>query len=355
MGADRVHSVFKRLSFITLVAVYFLILVGGVVRSTGSGMGCPDWPRCFGNYVPPTDVSELPENYKEYYANYRHEKNIRFAKFLNFFGMTEKADRIVNDNAILVEADFNVYKTWTEYVNRLAGATIGLLIFATMIGSLTYYKKDKVVFYLAFLTFVLVGLEGWIGAFVVSTNLMPWMISIHMILALFIVLLLIYINFRIRIQSANAAPESNKKLIVTLTVLCLVTMGVQIILGTQVREAIDIIAADLSFALRETWISKAGASFLVHRSFSLLILGLFGWLLYFILKNRRQSALVATIGKYVGILIAIEILSGIVMAYFGIPPFIRPIHLLFSTLIFGVLYYMYLVIVNSNLDISGDI
>lgn len=355
MNAGRKHSAFKRLSFITLVAVYFLILVGGIVRSTGSGMGCPDWPKCFGSYVPPTDVSELPEDYKEYYANYRYEKNVRFAKLLNSFGMSEKADRIVNDNTILVEADFNVYKTWTEYANRLVGATIGLLIFATMIGSLTYYKKDKVVFYLAFLTFVLVGLEGWIGAFVVSTNLMPWMISIHMILALFIVLLLIYINFRIRIESSNAALESNKKLIVTLTVLCLVTMGIQIILGTQVREAIDIVAADLSFSLRETWISKTGASFLVHRSFSLLILGLFGGLLYFILKNRHQSALVTTIGKYVVILVTIEILSGIVMAYFGIPPFIQPIHLLFSTLIFGVLYYMYLVIVNSDLEISGNI
>lgn len=355
MGADSLHSAFKRLSFITLVAVYLLILVGGVVRSTGSGMGCPDWPKCFGSYVPPTDVSELPEDYKEYYANYRHEKNIRFAKFLNFFGMTEKADQIVHDNTILVESDFNVYRTWTEYANRLVGATIGLLIFATMIGSLTYYKKDKVVFYLATLTFVLVGLEGWIGAYVVSTNLMPWIISIHMILALFIVLLLIYINFRIRLESSNSALKSNKKLIVTLTVLCLLTMGIQIILGTQVREAIDVVAADLSFALRETWISKTGASFLVHRSFSLLILGLFGWLLFIILKNRHRSALVATIGKYVGILIAIEILSGIVMAYFGIPPFIQPVHLLFSTLIFGVLYYMYLVIVNSNLEISGDI
>lgn len=348
MESGRKHSAFRRLSFITLVAVYFLILVGGIVRSTGSGMGCPDWPKCFGSYVPPTDVSELPEDYKEYYANYRHEKNIRFAKLLSFIGMSEKANQIVHDESILLEADFNVYKTWTEYTNRLAGAAIGLLIFATMIGSLIYYKKDKVVFYLAFITFVLVGLEGWIGAYVVSTNLMPWMISVHMILALFIVLFLIYINFRIRKRTSTSALESNKKLIVTLTVLCLLTMGIQIILGTQVREAIDIVAADLSFAFRETWISKTGASFLLHRSFSLLILGLFGGLMYFILKNKHQSTMVATIGKYVVVLITIEIVSGVVMAYFGIPPYIQPIHLFFSTLIFGVLYYMYLILISER-------
>jgi len=352
MIAGNEHKAFKRLSFITLIAVYFLILVGGVVRSTGSGMGCPDWPKCFGSLIPPTDVSELPKDYKEYYANYRHEKNIRFARYLNFFGMPEKADQIVNDKSTLVAEDFNVYKTWTEYVNRLVGATIGLLIFATMIGSFAYFKKDRIVFYLSVAAFVLVGLEGWIGAFVVSTNLVPWIISIHMILALIIVLILIYINFRIRRPILNSSFSLDKNMMVTLSLLCLVTMGIQIILGTQVREAIDKIAADLSFAFRETWIDKTGVSFLIHRSFSLLIIGLFGWLLYSILKNKHQSTFVKNIGKYIVALIVIEIMSGVIMAYLGIPPFIQPIHLLFSTIIFGVLYYMYLLIVNSNPKIA---
>jgi len=348
MTKIKKHIGFKYLSFVTLIAVYFLILVGGIVRSTGSGMGCPDWPKCFGCFVPPTDVSELPDDYKEYYANYRHEKNVRFARYLNFLGMAEKADQIVNDESIFVEADFNVYKTWTEYTNRLAGATIGLLIFAMMIGSISYLKEDKPVFYLSLFTFLMVGFQGWTGSIVVSSNLMPWMITIHMILALVIVLLLVYINFRIRRESLDTASNTDKRRIVILTVFCLFTMGVQIVLGTQVREAIDVIAADLSFALRETWVSKTGISFLLHRSFSLLIIGLHGWLLYSVLKNKHQSTIVKNIGRYVVLLIVIEIISGIIMAYFGIPPFIQPIHLLFSTVIFGVLYYMYLVIVNSK-------
>lgn len=352
MKGFKGHNGFKRLSFITLVAVYFLILVGGIVRSTGSGMGCPDWPKCFGSYIPPTDVSELPDDYKAFYAEYRHQKNIRFANYLNFLGMKKKANQVVTDESILVEADFNVYKTWTEYINRLTGAIIGLLIFATLIGSISYWNEDRTVFYISLITFITVGFQGWVGSVVVSTNLMPWIITIHMILALVIVLQLIYINFRIRRNPDGDGTGLNPRLIISLTVLCLITMGVQIVLGTQVREAIDKVASELSFTLRDTWVSKTGISFLFHRSFSLLILVLHGLLLYAVLKNKQQTSFIKNIGKYVVLLILLEIFSGVIMAYFGIPPFIQPIHLLLSTLIFGVLYYMYLVIVYSKNKIA---
>lgn len=348
MKNKRGHIVFKRLSFVTLVAVYFLILVGGIVRSTGSGMGCPDWPKCFGSYIPPTNASQLPENYKDYYAEYRHQKNVRFARYLEFFGMPNKASQIVNNPSILVEADFNVFKTWMEYVNRLIGAIIGLLIFATFIGSISYYKKDRTVFLISLLTLVAVAFQGWIGSIVVSTNLMPWMITFHMIMALVIVLLLIYINFRIRRNYIGHTRESNLKPVFYLSMICLIAIGIQIVLGTQVREAIDRIAAELSFAMRDTWISRAGMSFFLHRSFSLLILGLHGWLLYSILRNIKQDAFIKNIGSYVLLLVLLEIASGMIMAYFGIPPFVQPLHLLLSTVLFGVLYYMFLVINNSK-------
>ena len=352
MTEHKKHRGFKRLSLVTLIAVYFLILVGGIVRSTGSGMGCPDWPKCFGSYVPPTDASQLPEDYKEYYANYRHEKNVRFAKYLNWFGMTEKADKIVNDPSIREEADFNVYKTWTEYVNRLVGAMIGLLIFATMIGSFGYWKEDRVVTWIAILNFVAVGFQGWIGSIVVSTNLMPWLITLHMILALVIVLLLIYLNFRIRRSSLNFTKGATTGKLLALAVACLAALGIQIVLGTQVREAIDEVAAELSFALRETWVSEAGVSFFIHRSFSIVLLLLHGGLLYMVMRNRHHSTLIKNIGKYVIILLVIEVISGIVMAYFSIPPFVQPVHLLLSTVSFGVLYYLYLIIVNSKNKIA---
>jgi cytochrome c oxidase assembly protein subunit 15 len=221
-----------------------------------------------------------------------------------------------------------------------------------MIGSISYWKEDKVVTSIALLNFVAVGFQGWLGSIVVSTNLMPWIITVHMILALVIVLLLIYLNFRIRRNELKVSDETATKSLVVLSVICLAALGVQIVLGTQVREAIDVVAANLSYALRETWVSKTGMSFLIHRSFSLVLLALHAGLLYLVMKNKHQSSLVKNIGKYVILLLVIEVFSGIIMAYFSIPPFVQPLHLLLSTLSFGALYYLYLVINNSKNKIA---
>jgi heme a synthase len=90
--------VFRTFGIISLVSIYLLILAGGIVRSTGSGMGCPDWPKCFGRMIPPTQASELPFNYQEIYKEKLHG-----------------------------QVEFNPTKTWIEYLNRLLGALTGCI------------------------------------------------------------------------------------------------------------------------------------------------------------------------------------------------------------------------------------
>ena len=335
-------KLFRRFSAVTIIAVYLLILVGGIVRSTGSGMGCPDWPKCFGSWIPPTEVNELPADYREIYSQKRADKNVKFAKYLRALGFEELAHEIENDPSILEEEVFNPVKTWTEYVNRLVGAVIGILVFGTFVCSLRYRKIDKTIVVLSFLAFVLVGFEGWIGSVVVSTNLLQWMITVHMLLALIIVCLLIYIHYRSKRNVVDVQMNQRKK-ITALLVLCLITSLVQTVLGTQVREAIDVVAKELS---RSEWIAQMGTEFYIHRSYSLLILGIHLYLVYLLLKKEHVQA---TLKSWVILLIAligVEILSGVVMAYFGVPAFLQPLHLLLGTLIIGVQYYLLLLVRN---------
>ena len=64
----------RRFGILTISSVFLLLLAGGFVRSTGSGMGCPDWPKCYDKLYPPTHVSQLPIGYQFEYVIKRVEK-----------------------------------------------------------------------------------------------------------------------------------------------------------------------------------------------------------------------------------------------------------------------------------------
>jgi cytochrome c oxidase assembly protein subunit 15 len=320
---------FYKLSLSTLIAVYILILVGGIVRSTGSGMGCPDWPKCFGSYVPPTSVSELPENYKEVYSQYREKKNKKFARYLHAIGMEETAEKLLNDRSVLVEADFNPTKTWIEYINRLVGVLIGFLIFAVFVSSLKYWNTDRKLTVISFITFIMVGFQGWIGSFVVSSNLTPWTITIHMMLALLVVGLLIYLVTHSR-HGNNTTYQAR---LVWWLIPCIVLLLIQVVLGTQVREAIDLVAQKFP---RNSWIDNIQPEFVLHRSFSWVLLVFHIGLVRNLGKTTGRKTFPVTLI----LLILASILTGIGMAYFAIPAFLQPIHLLLATVTFGMQIFL---------------
>lgn len=316
---------FYKLSLSTLVAVYILIAVGGIVRSTGSGMGCPDWPKCFGNWVPPTDVSQLPPDYKEFYADYRHQKNVRFAKYLRMMGMGETADQLLNDKSVLIEADFNPVKTWIEYLNRITGVVIGFLIFLVFVYSLKFWNTDRKLTVVSFLTLVLVAFQGWIGSFVVSSNLTPWTITVHMFLALVIVAMLVYLVHESSVNKVSIHSPTGFWWLMA----CMAVVLVQILLGTQVREAIDNVSR---VAEREDWISSIQDQFTLHRSFSWIVLLLHVGLFF----NLRRLEGVRGFQLALILLILGAIVTGVAMAWFAVPAFLQPLHLLLATVCFGV-------------------
>jgi len=336
MTAEKDHNViFRKTSMVTLVAVYVLILVGGIVRSTGSGMGCPDWPKCFGMWIPPTEESQLVDTYKQDFVEYRRNKNLRFATYLDVMGFTEKAEQVRNDQSILAETEFNVSKTWTEYINRLIGAIIGLLIIINFIASWKFLIKERSVFVWSLLLVVIVIFQGWIGSVVVSTNLLPWMVTTHMLLAMLIVAILIFLVFKVRFAPEQDMQIPKRQLLNALMIISGILVTIQILLGTQVREAIDGVAMSLNFESRDTWIGLTGISFIIHRSLSILLV-LSQIAIFYILYSNGQlkTGLSNYTGAILGI-IALEVLLGIIMSYFGIPPFAQPLHLLFAVVIFG--------------------
>ena len=139
-----------------MVFTYLLIFIGGLVRVSGAGMGCPDWPKCFGRWIPPTSLSQLPD--------------------------------------YIDPEKFNLVLAWVEYLNRLFGALVGLIILITFILGYIHFKQSNKVFVPITAAFFLTLLEGWVGAKLVDTVLDPITITIHLLLALVIIGLIIYLS-----------------------------------------------------------------------------------------------------------------------------------------------------------------
>lgn len=305
---------FRGLATLTLAAVYFLILVGASVRASGAGMGCPDWPTCFGQWVPPTAESQLPANYQEVYAELG-------------YGDTR----------------FNVVKTWTEYLNRLIGVTIGLLIFATAWVSMPLRRLDASITTASVMAFLMVGFQGWLGSRVVSSNLQPGMITLHMLMALAIVATLMF-----------ALAQSRRQIMATQPVLAIdpkfqkwlyIVLGMtilQVAMGTQVREMTDLIKEAQGEELRSSWIEAMPWFFYVHRSFSALVLCANLWLARLLINSlgwlhtltRLTFAMIAVIG--------LSVISGATLGHLGMPAFVQPTHLLAATLLFGLQFLIWM-------------
>lgn len=318
-------SAYKRLLGITIFVVFCLILIGGIVRSTGSGLGCPDWPKCFGSFVPPTHVSQLPENYKEIY---------------------KVAGKTI--------ADFDAFKTWTEYLNRLFGAFTGFMILLTLLFSFSYKKDSRKVITWSFLAFIAVGFNGWLGAVVVSSHLKPIILTAHMIMAIVLSFILIYLH----VITSNADSlvfgiEKNKadKLLKLGYAVIVITL-IQVVLGTQVREEIDHVVKANPDLLRSLWISKLGLGFLIHRSFSLVLI--IFQVLYlrgiWTLENKDPS--ISNTAKAMTASLALSVLSGISLAYLDFPRSMQPLHLLSALVLISIQFWSILLVRRSRMNMG---
>ncbi|MGA1476935.1 MAG: COX15/CtaA family protein [Burkholderiaceae bacterium] len=308
---------------ITITAVYFLILVGGTVRATGAGMGCPDWPLCFGQLVPPTHESQLPSDWRVRYADRGYDT-----------------------------ADFDPVKTWTEYVNRLVGATIGILAILTVLAARPFRREQPVVFWSSLGGLLFIGFNGWLGSMVVASNLRPVMISAHMVGAFLVQMCFIYAVVRAAGPEAlltERSPQSQTlrelpRWFRGLVLATLAALTLQIFLGIQIRESVDLISRMATELSRDQWLEAVPWIFLVHRSFSWVILGL----CLYLLMRVYQSPLRRTRAGFMASLLvgftAFEMALGGALNHLGFPLIAQPVHLLTAHLMFGLLWFLYTVV-----------
>lgn len=303
---NRQSQRFRSLVLLTVITVYLLVLAGGIVRGTGSGMGCPDWPKCFGRWIPPTEISQLPPNYQEVYG----------AKLKG-------------------EVEFNAAKTWIEYVNRLLGAFTGFLVLATLVASLPYLRKDKPVFLGSLAAFLLIGVNGWLGSRVVASELAQYMITLHLLLAVLVVFALLFVLVRSGAvnQVSQADHRPDKVISWLLPAILIVSIG-QIVLGAQVRDALNEVVKQIGYAQRDNWIDSLDWRFYVHRSFSIVVLALHVGFIYQLRKVAQSGVVAKLTNALIGLVVA-EIATGVIMAYFGVPAAAQPVHLFLAVVIVG--------------------
>ena len=325
---------FRFLTRLSLVLVYLVILAGATVRMTGSGMGCPDWPKCFGYYIPPVEQSQVlfqpNSKYKKGEMIIFNEEKLLVAKSnfsssdfidLKNWDTYEKHDYII----------FNPVHTWIEYINRLIGALSGIPILLFTIISVFYFKKYKHLTFVSILTVLCMGFQAWLGKTVVDSNLAPFKITFHMLMALMIIALLIYL-----VNSTSKFAIKRNKIFTNFLFVAIVLTLIQIVLGTQVRQFVDE-QANIYYD-KHHWFDEIPMVYEYHRSFSLVVITV-NFVLFYLNKKLNLGNNYIT---YVIVLLFIEALSGVVMFYFDFPFGSQTIHLFIASLIFGFQFFILL-------------
>jgi cytochrome c oxidase assembly protein subunit 15 len=315
--------------------VYLVIIAGALVRMTGSGMGCPDWPKCFGYYIPPTEEKELLYTAGKEYSKGQviiKEASLLVAKedfkASSDFETTHWEKYTKHDYAI-----FNPFHTWVEYLNRLVGALAGIACLITLFLSFNYWKEQKKLVFLNVLICFLMGFQAWLGKTVVDSVLNPYKITTHMLVALLIVAVQLYVIYAVQESKKTKKWDAEFKWVLY---TALVLTVIQIIFGTQVRESVDTIVE--SGLPKEVWIQNPKGGFLTHRSFSILVVAANAFLFW---RNRKLSLGFQKMNWIMAVL-CLEVVSGIAMYYFNFPFGSQTIHIVMATLLFGIQLYLVL-------------
>lgn len=297
------NKFFFRSALTSTILSYLLIFVGGLVRVSGSGLGCPDWPKCFGRWVPPTNIEQIP--------------------------------------AHIDSTAFNIVLAWIEYGNRTLGVIVGISILLMTAIAVIYFRKNNKILFSSLLSLFLVIFNGGLGAIVVSSILNPFIVSLHMILALFLVSVLSYTTIEsYKIIDTNKFTNMYlSKKISTSLILLWIFIVIEILLGTGIRTNIELIAIDNPLFSKGELLSSLNSYKYLHSilGFSLLFLSIY---LCYLFKDDFLG-LSKQLVLFIFGMIMFQIFLGELMIFFELPQLTRLFHTWGSSWLVGIIIILY--------------
>ena len=323
-------NLFQKLTLVALISLLLLIFVGATVRVTGAGMGCPDWPTCWGLLIPPTHVDQVDFH------------KLPIEKF------QKKAERMGRDpKSITVESlkkEFNPRHVWTEFINRLCSMPVGFFALASFIASFSYRKKRPVIFYLSFTSLLLVLTNAIMGARVVYSGLAPGVITTHLALAMLLICTLTYCVWAGSDQPKRVSFIAKAKPAYVITLALFIAIIIEGISGAQIREMTDELAKSHLNSLRETWVDELENSwlYLFHRSFSWLILIL--TISSFWISRKNQNGGVTKIQWAALMIVFSQMFLGLIMAQIHIYSWVQLLHVGLASILLTLVFYWLLIL-----------
>jgi cytochrome c oxidase assembly protein subunit 15 len=186
---------FRKIALISVLLALVVVVLGAYVRLSHAGLGCPDWPGCYGHLVGvPESITEI-DNANEAYPQR------------------------------MVESD----KAWKEVIHRYFAGALGLLILALAIIGIKNRADPKQPVKLPIVLVCLVIFQALLGMWTVTLLLKPAIVMLHLLGGLTIVALLWLLVLR-SAKQRDSAPSSNKKLTLVLYFGLMILVG-QIALG----------------------------------------------------------------------------------------------------------------------------
>ena len=184
-------SKISKLSFVGALFTLIVISLGAWVRLTDAGLGCPDWPGCYGLLTTPDTVDELAKA-REYYPN----------------------------------ADIDVGKAWREMLHRYMAGLLGLYVFFITYISIKYSKRS---YTLPVLISILIIIQAIMGMLTVTMLVKPTIVTTHLFFGMLTATLL-FIN---SLKYSNISMSSEKIPAIALIVISItwVFLIIQILLG----------------------------------------------------------------------------------------------------------------------------